>query len=98
MSRYDEITEADLRAAGSMKWTAYPGKTGAWVAEMDFGVAPADGLAPATSHSENFRAAVERNEPLLMRGVASGWPALRWNATSIAAFTSRSDCSREGMH
>ncbi len=41
MSRYDEITEADLRAAGSMKWTAYPGKTGAWVAEMDFGVAPA---------------------------------------------------------
>ena len=52
---------------------------------MEFGVAPADGLAPATSHSENFRAAVERNEPLLMRGVASGWPALRWNATFLTA-------------
>ena len=51
MSRYDEITEADLRAAGSMKWTAYPGKTGAWVAEMDFGVAPAiqDALSSAAA-------------------------------------------------
>ena len=28
---------------------------------------------------------VERNTPLLMRGVAVGWPALRWNATFLAA-------------
>lgn len=39
MSEFDAVTESDLRAAGSMKWTAYPQATGAWVAEMDFGIA-----------------------------------------------------------
>ena len=38
---FDAITEAELRAAGSMKWTMYPDAIGAFVAEMDFGVAPA---------------------------------------------------------
>ncbi len=38
---FDQITEADLPAAGSLKWTAYPEAIGAFVAEMDFGVAPA---------------------------------------------------------
>ncbi|WEK59871.1 MAG: aminotransferase class I/II-fold pyridoxal phosphate-dependent enzyme [Candidatus Microbacterium colombiense] len=38
---YDALTAADLRAAGSMKWTAFPDTIGAFVAEMDFGVAPA---------------------------------------------------------
>src|SRR5690606_17343988 len=38
---FDAITEADLRAAGSLKWTMFPGVIGAFVAEMDFGVAPA---------------------------------------------------------
>ncbi|MGW8482779.1 MalY/PatB family protein [Microbacterium sp. NPDC055903] len=38
---FDQITEADLRSAGSVKWTAYPDTIGAFVAEMDFGVAPA---------------------------------------------------------
>lgn len=39
--RFDAITEADLRAAGSVKWTMFPDTIGAFVAEMDFGVAPA---------------------------------------------------------
>ena len=30
-----------LRARGGLKWTAYPGAIGAFVAEMDFGLAPA---------------------------------------------------------
>jgi len=38
---FDEITELDLRAAGSVKWTMFPDTIGAFVAEMDFGVAPA---------------------------------------------------------
>ncbi|MGO2747827.1 MalY/PatB family protein [Microbacterium sp.] len=38
---FDSITEADLRAAGSVKWTMFPDAIGAFVAEMDFGVAPA---------------------------------------------------------
>lgn len=38
---FDTITEADLRTAGSLKWTMFPDAIGAFVAEMDFGVAPA---------------------------------------------------------
>ena len=38
---FDAISEADLRAAGSVKWTTFPDTIGAFVAEMDFGLAPA---------------------------------------------------------
>ena len=38
---YDRIDEAALRAAGGLKWSAYPDCIGAFVAEMDFGTAPA---------------------------------------------------------
>lgn len=38
---FDQITQDDLRAAGSVKWTAFPDTIGAFVAEMDFGLAPA---------------------------------------------------------
>lgn len=38
---FDAITESELREAGSVKWTAFPEAIGAFVAEMDFGVAPA---------------------------------------------------------
>lgn len=37
---FDRIDEAALRAAGGLKWTAFPGSIGAFVAEMDFGIAP----------------------------------------------------------
>lgn len=38
---FDSITEQDLHHAGSVKWTTFPGTIGAFVAEMDFGLAPA---------------------------------------------------------
>lgn len=38
---FDRITPERLRALGSMKWTAFPDTIGAFVAEMDFGAAPA---------------------------------------------------------
>lgn len=38
---FDAITEADVRQAGSLKWTMFPDVIGAFVAEMDFGLAPA---------------------------------------------------------
>lgn len=38
---FDLITQDDLRTAGSVKWTAFPDTIGAFVAEMDFGLAPA---------------------------------------------------------
>ena len=54
----DALTAADLDVATSRKWSLHPGTIGAWVAEMDFGTAPAvtaalhrsiDGGAPATA-------------------------------------------------
>jgi cysteine-S-conjugate beta-lyase len=37
---FDGVRLEDLRRAGGLKWSAYPGKLGAFVAEMDFGIAP----------------------------------------------------------
>src|SRR3954471_19226258 len=37
---WERLGPEALRAAGSLKWTGYPGALGAWVAEMDFGTAP----------------------------------------------------------
>ena len=39
--RIDALTLDQLRRVGSLKWSAYPGAIGAWVAEADFGLAPA---------------------------------------------------------
>lgn len=36
----DHTTAADLAEAGSDKWTRYPGCIGAFIAEMDYGLAP----------------------------------------------------------
>lgn len=38
---YDARTRADLDRPESRKWSLHPGRVGAWVAEMDFGTAPA---------------------------------------------------------
>ena len=46
---YDLLDEAHLRAAGGLKWTAFPGCVGAFVAEMDFGTAPP--VARAMQHA-----------------------------------------------
>jgi len=40
-ARLDAITRDELSRAGSRKWSLHPGTIGAWVAEMDFGTAPA---------------------------------------------------------
>lgn len=37
---FDAVTVEDLRAAGGLKWTLFPDRVGAFVAEMDFGTAP----------------------------------------------------------
>ena len=41
MRDFDLIDMADLVEGGSVKWSRYPDAIGAWVAEMDFGTAPA---------------------------------------------------------
>ena len=40
-AEFDRIDVGTLRRAGSVKWSMYPGAIGAFVAEMDFGTAPA---------------------------------------------------------
>jgi cysteine-S-conjugate beta-lyase len=40
-AEYDRIDIGTLRRAGWVKWSAHPDAIGAWVAEMDFGTAPA---------------------------------------------------------
>jgi cystathionine beta-lyase len=40
-AEFDALTAESLHAAGSMKWSRYGDALGAWVAEMDFGTAPA---------------------------------------------------------
>lgn len=37
---FDDITVESLREVGSLKWTMFPDRLAAWVAEMDFGIAP----------------------------------------------------------
>ncbi|MFT4156982.1 MAG: aminotransferase class I/II-fold pyridoxal phosphate-dependent enzyme [Microbacterium sp.] len=46
---YDAITVDQLHAGGSYKWSTYPGAIGAFIAEMDFGVAPEIGAALSRS-------------------------------------------------
>ena len=41
MTDFDSITAAQLTDQGSLKWTMFPDVINAWVAEMDFGTAPA---------------------------------------------------------
>ncbi len=38
--RIDDIQMETLREIGSVKWSQFPGKVGAFIAEMDFGIAP----------------------------------------------------------
>ncbi|GGN84585.1 MalY/PatB family protein [Agrococcus terreus] len=38
---FDAIRRSDLERPSSRKWSLHPGTIGAWVAEMDFGTAPA---------------------------------------------------------
>lgn len=39
-ARFDAITAEQLRDVGSLKWTGFAQLLPAWVAEMDFGLAP----------------------------------------------------------
>jgi cystathionine beta-lyase len=40
MTTFDDIAVEDLRRLGGLKWSLFPDKLGAFVAEMDFGTAP----------------------------------------------------------
>ncbi|WP_345752880.1 MalY/PatB family protein [Microbacterium rhizophilus] len=75
---FDDITVESLREVGSLKWTAFPDRLAAWVAEMDFGIAP-----PIT---EALHAAVDRGafgylptaDAVSMAEAFAGWSAERY--------------------
>ncbi|MGO1768465.1 MAG: MalY/PatB family protein [Microbacterium sp.] len=76
---FDSITPEQLRDVGSMKWSLFPGKTPAFVAEMDFGIAPAitDAL-----HEAVDRGAFGYLPPAAGRALTeafAGWSAERYD-------------------
>ena len=87
--RIDALTIDVLTAAGSLKWTTYPNAIGAWIAEMDFGIAPEiaevleqllkrqqTGYAPMAWRTELKKAT---SEFVAARyGWQVGWPQIHW--------------------
>ena len=75
---FDLITPAQLRAIGSTKWTAHPGKTPAWVAEMDFGVAPPIASALHEAVDNGAFGYLPEATCRAMREALAGWSAERY--------------------
>nr|NLI50212.1 aminotransferase class I/II-fold pyridoxal phosphate-dependent enzyme [Propionibacterium sp.] len=82
MTTFAEAVDATsidtLLARGSAKWTTYPDRIGAWIAEMDFGVAP-----PVQDALDRLRADVLYGYPnrAMLRGLreaTAGFCALRY--------------------
>ena len=65
-----DATMADLREAGSLKWSQYPDAIGAFVAEMDFGTAPPVALA---LHEAVDRGLLGYLTPSLEERLAQAW-------------------------
>ncbi|MFI9487694.1 MalY/PatB family protein [Promicromonospora sp. NPDC052451] len=67
---FDSITADRLRENGSLKWTAFPGTIGAWVAEADFPVAPP---ISAALHDAVDRGLLGYLPPALVTGVREAY-------------------------
>ncbi len=65
--QFDALTVEQLRARGSLKWTAHPDALGAFVAEMDFGMAP---VIREALDDMNARALYGYTPPALAREMA----------------------------
>lgn len=76
--RFDVLTEQALRAGRSLKWTRYGPAIGAFVAEMDFGTAPAvtRSLQEAVARGRLGYATPEDAED--MARACAGWLARRY--------------------
>ena len=75
---FDAITEADLRAAGSVKWSMFPDTIGAWVAEMDFGLAPAISDAIKSAVDRGVTGYLPAQLATDLSEAASAWYAATW--------------------
>lgn len=77
--RFDQITPDQLRGIGSMKWSMFPGKTPAWVAEMDFGIAPPITQALHEAVDNGAFGYLPAATNLAMREAFAGWAATRYD-------------------
>src|SRR3712207_8781412 len=72
MAGFDDVTVEELRAGGSLKWSLYPDAIGSFVAEMDFGTAPA---VTKALHAAVDAAAFGYLPPALLQGMSEAYAA-----------------------
>ncbi|GAA1465188.1 MalY/PatB family protein [Microbacterium thalassium] len=70
---FDAITADELREVGSVKWTRFPNTIGAFVAEMDFGVAPAIRDAVTASLDSGLTGYLPAQVIADMAAATAGW-------------------------
>ncbi|MGR6963329.1 MalY/PatB family protein [Geodermatophilus sp. URMC 61] len=75
MAGFDDVTVEELRAGGSLKWSLYPDAIGSFVAEMDFGTAPA---VTKALHAAVEGAVFGYLPPALLEGMSEAYAA--WSA------------------
>src|SRR3954447_16741222 len=75
---FDALTEDALRSAGSVKWTLYGDAIGAFVAEMDFGTAPAVTAALHRAVDENRFGYLPPQAALAMAESCAAWQGRRY--------------------
>lgn len=78
---FDAITEEQLRETGSVKWTRFPNLAGAFIAEMDFGVAPAIKNAITKAMETGFTGYLPSEMEQALQAATARWHADRygWN-------------------
>ncbi|MBY6062666.1 MalY/PatB family protein [Microbacterium esteraromaticum] len=72
---FDAITEDDLRQVGSVKWTRFPDTIGMFIAEMDFGVAPAITGAVCDAMTEGFTGYLSQPTAEALKTATARWHA-----------------------
>ncbi|MDP9429745.1 MAG: aminotransferase class I/II-fold pyridoxal phosphate-dependent enzyme [Actinomycetota bacterium] len=72
MAGFDDLTVEQLRALGGLKWSLYPGALGAFVAEADFGTAPA---VTEALHAAVGAGAFGYLPPALLAGMSEAYAA-----------------------
>ena len=75
---FDALTEEGLRSAGSLKWTRFGDAIGAFVAEMDFGTAPAVTRALHASVDAGLFGYLPTQAALAMADACAGWQSRRY--------------------
>ena len=76
---FDAITADQLREAGSVKWTRFPDTIGTFIAEMDFGVAPAISDAVVDALHAGFTGYLPQQTAHALQQAVAGWYAERYD-------------------